>query len=139
MSLFGENGSQLTDEAGVAMLDEARSPTLEKINMSIEELSITTAPATTVRSAWTKSRTGVTTVSIRGAWGGATALSFVYSPVDGGDAVAPPNGQEFPVAKEVLADDTEKVFAIEPSSTNYVLAVIPTGNNGSTDLQIVFA
>lgn len=110
----------------------------------IEEIAITTSPATTVRSSWTGARQSTTTVSVYGDWGGATALSFVYTPVgtDTDDTVGPPAGAtntEYPVFKEVASTDTEMVFAVKPTTRNYKLAVIPTGNDGSTNLKVVFS
>lgn len=108
-----------------------------------ETIAITSTPATTVRSDWTGARTGRTVVSVYGDFGAATKIALVYTPVgiDADDTVAPPSGatnQEYPIVKEVASGDTEKVFRVEGGEKQYMLAVIPTGNDGTTDLKVVF-
>lgn len=140
MSLQDQEGLAIIDQAGLPLIDQLRYPAILVMNQT-QELTITDTPSSGSRSSWTTSLSGVTTVSVRGDWGAATTLDFVYTPVgpDSGDVVDPPAGEEFPIFKQVAAADTEMVFQIEPSDHLYKVAVIPTDNDGTTDLQIVFA
>lgn len=141
MSIQDQSGEIIFDQAGEPFLDQARSPLFTQMS-KLQEILITTTPASGSRSAWTSSINGVATVSIRAAdWGACTALDFVYSPISGRDdeEFEPPAGAEYPVFKSVASDDTEMVFQVEPSDRLYSLAVIPTGNDGSTDIQILIS